>query len=148
MEINEYPSPTLLSYNGSPHWCCLIKEGISWQNGSNVGPVVGLAKPRLCEGLTEWSAVTVVGPSSHCGPERTRGQLSLDSAVWSLESSLELLSQLLGKSQQTNKSANAFWHLIPILGFETMDGLLLPNLVTHSIKVPVINVVLIFIKWI
>lgn len=49
---------------------------------------------------------------------------------------------------QTSRPANQQWHLIPILDLETVEKLLWPNLVTHFIKVPVINLLLIFIKLI
>lgn len=80
-------------------------------------------------------------------PGRTHGQLSLGSEVWSPESLPGLLPISAAVEEPVEKwSANAFLHLIPHRGFDTVGKLLLPNLVTHSIKVPVINVVLIFIK--
>lgn len=75
------------------------------------------------------------------------GQSSLASEVWSPESLLGLLPISAAVEEPVEKrSANAFLHLIPHRGSDTVGKLLLPKLVTHSIKVPVINVVLIFIK--
>lgn len=74
-------------------------------------------------------------------------RVSPGSEVWSPESLLGLLPISAAVEETAEKrSANAFLHLIPRRGFDTVGKLLLPNLVTHSVKVPVINAVLIFIE--
>lgn len=141
------PFPSLSSSGERPRTqqgFSLVREGLSLQN---VGPDVGLTKPHLREGFREGCTVPAAGALkllSAWDPWPT----SFDFMLRSPEFFLELFSSVLVEEQTAEKSANALWPLIPSLGLEAPDQLLVPNSVTHFIKVPVINAVLLFIKWI
>lgn len=111
--------------------------------GSGCGPGRALLACGLAEGAPslQWP----FQPWWTWGGDHDR--VSPGSEVWSPESLLGLLPISAAVEETAEKrSANAFLHLIPRRGFDTVGKLLLPNLVTHSVKVPVINAVLIFIE--